>query len=168
MDASELYKALFDLPDSLDRITDALHERPGLPYQLWHPWREHGHLPIDPDTWIWLFRTAGYTENYESAPVPENPILLYRGASDDRRLGMAWTSNYSEAKKFATQDGRDRPYKGNIYTHWATPAEMLANYTAQDGKYWDEIVLDPCYLHDGNVFLTNVSEMATRRVLAAL
>lgn len=160
MDCADLFAALRNVtdPDVQKRITAALTARPGLVYELWYPWRKRSHLPIHRDTWVWLFRTAGFTENYEPAQLPEKPIFLYRGASDDRRLGMAWTTNYWEAKKFATQDGRDRPYAGNVYAHWAAPVEMLARYAStEDGKYWDEIVLDHRYLNDSNVHLYEVS-----------
>lgn len=171
MDCAELFEALQHVtnPDVQKRIADAVTECPGRVYQLWYPWRKHSHVhDIPRDTWVWLFRTAGYTDNYEPAPLPDSPTLLYRGASDDRRLGMSWSANYNVAKGFAVQDSTGRSITSrNIYTHWAWGEEMLAHFAYWEGEAsFDEYVLDHCCLNDGNVHLFEVPTVSYPQMFA--
>lgn len=156
-----------------DAVTAAIKHQPALVVEVWDPqwdiaW-EFNQIPQQ--TWVRLFRQCGYTVNGEPAPLPDEPILLYRGANAEQRHGMAWTANYDLAYAYRLEDGAGHERSGDIYAHWAVPDEMLAHQRREgwkrcqpghaaekvttSGRYswstYDEYVLDPAYLSDDNV-----------------
>lgn len=154
--------AFFELLKANDphAISDAIAHEPAIVIRTWHRrwnlewdgscWVQSGsdggwHL-ITPATWVRAFRQAGYHDGYETAEPPNRPLLLYRGATHARRMGMSWTPDMSAARMYAKYDGADRLQSGNLYSYRARPGELLArlNY---------EFILDPAYLSDNTVRL---------------
>lgn len=158
-----------------DEVAHEIRRNPGIVMDTWQ--RKHGHkwdgqrwapsgrdIGWDAMPWVWAFRVAGYTRDLQPAHPPSG-ILLYRGATHERRHGMGWSSHYDYAAAYAVEDGSGRKYNGNIYQHNASGRELLASVHRATRDEW---VVDPRYLHDGNVVLANYSEWSTRRVLTAL
>ena len=53
------------------------------------------------ETWLDLFRVAGFTRDGVRARRPRLPRRLYRGATEDNKDGMSWTLNPAIAHDFA-------------------------------------------------------------------
>jgi hypothetical protein len=131
----------------------------------------------------WAFRLAGYREGRGSyndwniqevtpAALPDEPILVYRGCSHNRRLGISWTPIYDLAAAYCRSNGAEKRHAGNIYSHWAWPEELLAHTYKREkcdrcpawvncnrDQLFDEYILDPAYLNDKNVDPVYVSPL---------
>lgn len=175
-------------PDVLDDIIREIECNRGIVFDSW--WRIHGHewdgerwvasgLDIGWDglPWLWAFKVAGFTHDKQPATPPKGSILLYRAAPPSRRFGMSWTAHYDYAMHYAGLNGAGIRQDGRIYVHRATGAEMLAFHTCIPCERCpirherDEYVLDPAYLHDGNVAPFSPaqrSEVVTRRLLSTI
>lgn len=89
--------------------------------------------------WTALFDVLGYTVDGVFADQPEEPIRLYRGATEEGKHGMAWTSDLAMAEFFATEYSK-RAGVGKIYTAVIAPDHLLACITTR-GEH--EYVVDP-------------------------
>jgi hypothetical protein len=95
--------------------------------------------------WIPLFRDAHY-------PRQGHPLMIYRGAASNRRLGMAWTTDEARARWFADRYsqrvGARRTY---LYSTTADPRAVLCRLDASAAGFvpdGSEIVVDPLRLGD--------------------
>jgi|SRR5699024_432256 len=88
------------------------------------------------DWWIPFFKDVGFIKD-EDVNVPTEPVVLYRGAIPDLKLGMPWSSNYDVAEAYAFHSlnlfGEKEIYKATI-----NPESILAifrgDFVDQDGK----------------------------------
>lgn len=96
------------------------------------------------ELWLGLFRTVGFItddEEEQEEMAPHVPVRLWRGAIPSRARGMAWTSDKSRAKWFATRlDGVSSRERGAVWTTMAPPEAILARFTRRGES---EFVLDP-------------------------
>jgi hypothetical protein len=90
--------------------------------------------------WIELFKEAGYAIDGVAAPRPLEPTRLFRGAPDDHKRRMAWTSDISMARKFASGEQMGRPAGGKIWTVLVPPTHLLAQLNNRNES---EYVIDP-------------------------
>lgn len=102
---------------------------------------------LSPENWTALFQVAGYTVDGDFAELPEEPIRLYRGSTEPGKHGMAWTSNPSTARFFATEYSK-RPADGEIWTAVFKPEHLLAQINWREQR---EYVVDPEVLASGLV-----------------
>ena len=135
------------LPDHLDDWDR--HESPldaddlhGLVVNAWSSAEfPERHLPRR--RWTELFRRAGYA-------VPEEPLILYRGARSRRRFGMAWTTALTTARWFAERDVRSLGARSAyVYRAWAPPVAVLCDVDQVEGdggRSEAEVVVDPTKL----------------------
>ncbi|MET9265227.1 hypothetical protein [Amycolatopsis sp. NPDC004079] len=85
----------------------------------------------NPEAWRRMFEHAGYFEwkSGESrgrrARRPWRRQLLYRGATEDRRLGLSWTKNPRIAEHFARHRQPDGE-TGHVWTGVFAPSLLLA------------------------------------------
>ena len=71
------------------------------------------------------FRSNGFSNDGRRAMPPDEPLDLYRGATEDHRFGMAWTSALDVAERFARkEDGAG--LRGRVYTARVDPLCFLA------------------------------------------
>lgn len=103
---------------------------------------EYPETAIDADEWRDMFETAGYTVDGHPATPPAR-IRLYRGAAEDRRDGMAWTSDRAVAERFATGSLNGRT-AGRLYT---AEVEGWRLYCHHNGRDEAEYVIDTDGLH---------------------
>lgn len=131
---------LFDLyyGQSLD-----LAAHPGVVADAWSL-AEHPEGCLEPDIWVKLFRSAGYTHDGQLATPPTEPITVYRGCTPDGRQGMAWTSDLAMAGRFAHDQLRGRA-AGHVYAFDAPPDALLA-YIHETGRQESEYVIDKAFL----------------------
>lgn len=100
------------------------------------------------DSWVAIFRQVGYMANGNPAARPERSGILYRGSKPVGRHGIAGTPDPAMAYFCAQCAGAPSA----VYAHRAAPGELLAyNFIGTAGSGYEEIVLDPQYLNDGNV-----------------
>ncbi len=86
--------------------------------------------------WRRLFRLAGYGVDGRPRPLPEAPVVLYRGAVEQYARGFPWTPNRVVAEAAASMRG-----VGKLWRTEAPPAAMLAGLTF--GAHMRELVCDP-------------------------
>ena len=73
-------------------------------------------------------------------------LVLYRGQLTLDGEGIAWTTDYAIASKFATTGGlRGTRRSGHVLARWAHPKDALAYLT---GRGESEVVIDPNDLFD--------------------
>jgi len=71
--------------------------------------------------WLAAFEAVGYVSDEESPEeAPDVEHALYRDATSDRRLGLAWTERLAVAVHFA-DDLRDRGEDGHVYRAHVEP-----------------------------------------------
>ncbi|MGV0050111.1 hypothetical protein ACRU43_12865 [Mycobacterium colombiense] len=159
-----------------DDIIRAIELNPGIVMTAYTTsWRGRG-KDLDRIRWLWAFNLAGFTHNYEPAEPPKDqPLFLYRGSSDTRKLSMSWSQDYGVAHFYATRNASLKSYQGNIYAHWAWRDEILGTIEREEwlepwpgmgynprqkGRYvlaqFNEYVLDWRALTDENVHLLEV------------
>jgi len=56
---------------------------------------------LDAEEWQYLFWRAGFTVDGRRADLPDAPLVLYRGATYERRDGWSWTDDIEVARWFA-------------------------------------------------------------------
>jgi hypothetical protein len=93
---------------------------------------------LEPPMWRQLFVRAGYTENGKPAHRPHQPLILYRGATPDRRAGWSWTNDVNVAAAYAFEGVRGRK-RGRVWVAEVEPARLLAFH---DGREEGEYVVD--------------------------
>lgn len=96
---------------------------------------------LKPSDWIAMFRTNGYTHDGCPAPLPTEPVTVYRGTIPAHRAGMAWTTDYERAREFACA-GMSSRTRGNIYTATIKPGLLLAYIHDVLGRGESEFVVD--------------------------
>lgn len=154
MDHRQFFKLLQRAsgPGVWDEISAAIARSPGLPLDTWSrrwdvelvgdTWRPRGNdggfSLIGYPAWVRAFRSAGYlegrrrTENLygdlpvKAAPLPDEPILLFRGCDFARRLGMSWTPDRDVARACSTAGAHGRSRLGEVYAAWVDPSWLLA------------------------------------------
>ncbi|KXO88743.1 hypothetical protein AXK56_10520 [Tsukamurella pulmonis] len=100
-----------------------------------------------PSMWVRMFKRNGYTHDGSRAPLPTEPIQLYRGCTEDGRYGMSWTTDCEIARAFAFDGLRGQP-AGAVYTATVDPKHLLAYIGPEVGRGESEYVVDPAGLSD--------------------
>ncbi|MCV7419323.1 hypothetical protein H7K45_02105 [Mycobacterium yunnanensis] len=111
---------------------------------------------LDWDTWVELFLLNGFTNDGTYANRPAGPLDLYRGATEDKKRGMAWTTDIDVARSFAYDRISNRSV-GNVYVAHVAPAVTLA-FICDRGLHENEWVIDPRALRDDDIRLVEVVE----------
>lgn len=103
------------------------------------------------DQWVILFRANGFCSEGRRIDPPTNPLDLYRGATQDDIFGMAWTTAFDVARRFASKtDGEGR--EGRVYTARVESQFLLAFIDGTSGLHEKEWIVDPVGgLSDANV-----------------
>jgi hypothetical protein len=99
-----------------------------------------GHL--GDDTWLYLFREAGWVSTYGS-PRPDSPVTLYRGAPSRHARGMSWTEDPDRAEWFARRWGSLRDVVAPVWMASVDPGALLGRI---DDRNEAEYVVDPARL----------------------
>lgn len=134
-----------------DMVPDA-----ALPHVLPHAWMQDTDYPstyADTDTYVDLFRRAGFVSDFKTAVEPTDDFLVYRGVPHARPEGanaIAWTTEIERARYFAHRLDHltDRERFGD-HTHDVRPTIWKATaprgsvlamfYTQQE----DEVIVSP-------------------------
>ncbi len=120
------------------KIEDPVELAEAVPY-AWSA----AHLPfgaLDAETWIELFRAAGYTIDGTRAERPAEPITLYRAAEPRFVHRLAWTASLDVAGRFLSINKARYGNKPRyIYTVTVPPDRLLAHITDREE---DEYVTD--------------------------
>jgi hypothetical protein len=90
--------------------------------------------------WMDAFDMAGWVSDDESER-PTEPMVLYRGAIEDHKVGMAWTADPERAAWFAQRLSSGME-PGHVYRRTFQPREILARFA---GRNEDEYV---CWVAD--------------------
>lgn len=99
---------------------------------------------IGADRWTSLFREAGLLVVPTYLPQPTVPLTLYRGATEVRSRGMAWSLEKSKAQEFQeryTKLGKT----AHVYTVTVEPADVLAVFELR-GEH--EVIVNTAALND--------------------
>lgn len=158
----------------------------GVLYRTWNrqwakEWTGSGHHQrgddagfgrIPQQTWVDLFRTAGYHEVTITAPPepatwdlraaePPNGVHAFRAAPHDRAFGASWTPCYDLACRYARRDGAGRQHVVNMYHAWL-PRECLLGHIFERHWQWqcvhDEYVVDASSLETVEVIAACVAD----------
>lgn len=79
-----------------------------------------------------MFAEVGYlVDGVPSAP-PNKPIRLYRGSSEESRLGWSWTDDLGVARKYAAGGWRSRQASTTVWTAEVPPAAIFCRNTDRD------------------------------------
>ena len=89
--------------------------------------------------WVALFRSVGFPSR-PPRPPPTDGLLVFRGASWERRHGMAWTTDRVVAQRFADRWTASGAVAGTVFTMWSPPAAILAMI---DDRNEAEVIVDP-------------------------
>ena len=110
-----------------------------------------GFMPFDLDAWVARLRAAGWVGNPRRRP--RGPIVVWRGQSDARRLGISWSRDRFTATHFArrhvaiaeTVDGATV-----TATVWraVAPLEAVLGVGHDDIGEEGEMLVDPALLTD--------------------
>lgn len=136
-----------------------------LPGLLPHAWAFSTHYPsayADMDTYVALFRRAGFVTDFLEVIPPKSPLTIYRGvphARDEGTRAIAWTSDLNVARYFAHRldhladpeiFGEDvRQVEPTIWKATVPPEGVLALFYGQNEI---EVVVDPGSLQNAEVF----------------
>lgn len=99
---------------------------------------EYPESNIDHEGWRWLFGDAGFTVDGLAA-APPTSIRLYRGCTEDRRDGWAWSSDLDMARRYALgyeSGGFIGRLPGRVYTVDAPESALLAHVTTRGESEW--------------------------------
>jgi hypothetical protein len=90
--------------------------------------------------WVQMFRAAGFLSIPYGLPRPENAITAFRGATEERRAGMSWTTDINRASQFRQRQS----WHGltAIYRTVVTPDAVLG-LLERKGEGPPEVVVDP-------------------------
>jgi len=86
--------------------------------------------------WRRLFRLAGYAVDGFARPLPDQPVVLYRGAVEEHARGWPWTPNRVLAEAAASNKGVRK-----LWRTQAPPCAFLATFTYS--RHTREVVVDP-------------------------
>lgn len=111
---------------------------PGLVLDAWsHPeWPE---AVFGTTRWVALFRSVGFASR-PPRPEPTDGLQVFRGASWERRRGMAWTTDRAVAQRFADRWTASGAGAGRVFARWAPVPAILAMI---DDRNEAEVVVDP-------------------------
>jgi hypothetical protein len=111
---------------------------PGLVLDAWsHPeWPE---AVFGTTRWVALFRSVGFASR-PPRPAPTDGLQVFRGASWERRRGMAWTTDRAVAQRFADRWTASGTGAGRVFVRWAPVPAILAMI---DDRNEAEVVVDP-------------------------
>lgn len=98
--------------------------------------------------WVPMFRRNGFTHLGQPASPPDDAVDVFRGAVEEHRFGMSWTTDVEVARRFATAGMSSRP-QGDIYVARVEPEYLLAYINEGHDEY--EWVVDPSGLGEANV-----------------
>lgn len=109
---------------------------------------------VDQDLWSMLYAYAvedlvdSYLHDDDIRGRDDLPeqVTLWRGAIEDRRLGMSWTGDRKRAEWFAHRFDGMTDKVGKVYQVTVDRELILARF--EEGRGEDEYVLDPVYLDD--------------------
>lgn len=86
--------------------------------------------------WLAAFGAVGYVSDEDSPEeAPDIEQVLYRGATPDRRLGLAWTEERAVAAQFA-DELRDRGEDGHVYRAHVEPRRVKARFNTRNEREW--------------------------------
>jgi hypothetical protein len=105
---------------------------------------------LDAEQWGVLFERNGFSLLGRRAVRPTENLNLFRGATEDQKRGMSWTTEVDVARSFAYDRISRRPV-GNLYTATIEPEWLLASI--DEGHSEKEWVVDAARLHDDDVVL---------------
>lgn len=129
-------EALARVLATLDRRGELLLDQAVMVMWAW-AYSQYPRSVLTDDQWRSLFRAAGYVEGFNFAQRPSAPITLYRGATDEGRLGWSWTSSPATAGKYATEVFKRPP--SLIWVATVEPERVLGHF-AERGE--QEFVVD--------------------------
>lgn len=102
---------------------------------------DHPENAVEKELWLAAFGWAGYTVDGRGAERPDAPLVLYRGASFERRYGMSWTDDIKVAHFFAKEWRVARAHPGVVWTATVEPWRLLA-HNAKQREGEPEYVID--------------------------
>ena len=85
------------------------------------------------NTWRKLWKKAGFTINGKPAPLPAEPVTVYRASWPKYKHHMSWTDNLEIAKRFFRVGYRT---KQHLYQTTAQPKNLLAYMHERDESEW--------------------------------
>lgn len=100
---------------------------------VFEAWCRGGAYPeaiLGRDTWIALFREAGFSRDGYAASRPLMQLTLYRGCWHQFCKGLSWTSNWNRAIEHAGDGYSD------LYIARPRPEAVLAHITARGDDEW--------------------------------
>ncbi|MDN5768263.1 MAG: hypothetical protein L0H96_21220 [Humibacillus sp.] len=91
---------------------------------------------VSADDWLQAFNAVGYIADADSPPdAPVSPKRLWRGATTERRFGLAWTERSEVAQSFA-DDLIDREAGGLVFWALVRPSRVKARFNAREEHEW--------------------------------
>lgn len=91
------------------------------------------------EAWDMMFNSVGFLSKPEGLERPSEAIALYRGATEDTKCGMAWSSNRAIARFFANRT----TYGDLVGRVWTAEVEPDRIYARFETRQEDEYVIDP-------------------------
>lgn len=87
--------------------------------------------------WLELFSDAGFNIDGRPATPPRDPLVLYRGAPEEHRLGLSWTSDLTQARWFADRWRLTTGDPAPVWRFTAPPERVLAIFreARQEAEY---------------------------------
>jgi hypothetical protein len=96
---------------------------------------------VPAEEWLAAFDVVGFTSDPEEPfEQPAAPAQLWRGATFERRAGLAWTSELDVAERFA-EELQKAGLPGLVFTAHVEPDRVKARYNAHGEE--NEWVIDP-------------------------
>ncbi|MCU1483683.1 MAG: hypothetical protein JWN67_429 [Actinomycetia bacterium] len=100
---------------------------------------------LDLEVWLELFVTTGFVSDRPGEERPTVPVALYRGAAQEHRAGMAWTTSRQTAEWFAER--RTKLY-GEPSIVWTVEAQPFAVLATAYGRHEQEVIVYPALVAD--------------------
>lgn len=91
------------------------------------------------EAWRLIFDSVGYVSEPSDLKRPGKPIRLYRGATEEKKHGMAWTTRLDIAALFARRTTYG-DFVGHIWTAIVEPELIFARFSTRGEA---EYVIDP-------------------------
>lgn len=136
-------------PDGPRRVFDAWEsglisdaDLRGLLADTWLRIDEPEHT-IGAAAWMTMFRAAGFISQPTNIQAPTQTLTVYRGATEVRRLGMAWSLSIDTAGHFQLRHARFG--SAFLYTAVVEPIGVMALF---GNRIEQEVVVDPELLVD--------------------
>lgn len=97
---------------------------------------------MDGTEWVELFKASGFFAIPFDLNLP-TPLVIYRGATEERARRMAWSTDINVAL-YHKQRNRNFKESGRLYRAVIDPAGALAYFHTTKREL--EVVVDPGYL----------------------